>query len=582
MHDLFLDIGVILILTTLLGLFCEAIGQSLVVAYIGAGILMGPSGQKMINAIGEIINVQIPHLGIINNVELVNTLSVFGVILLLFMVGLEMNIKDLRNLKKGILWICLGQILLTTGLGYLLTYYFLKSHAAALLVGTALTFSSTIIGVKVLSDKKDLNSLYGKIMIGVLLAQDLVAILALVLLNSIQAGAGIGMDQITLIAAKFISLFGFTFVWANYILPPLFDRIAKRSELVFLAAIANCFLLAGIAHLLDVSVEIGAFLGGISLASLPLYLQLISKVRPLRDFFLVLFFVSLGLSFNAPSIQENLPLVGILTLFAVLIKPIVVILVVTLTGFKKRTAFMSGIGLGQLSEFSLILLGLALTQGLIDNALMSTVTLAMILSLVISTHLSYRAHKLFLKVGKHLHFLEHQDPASEKMHSFKQKMHNHIILCGYAGMGQNILRSIKKSKHKHIVVDINPEQIQELIRKRTQYIFGDMTDPEVLELMSIPNAKILISTVSSHEDNLFLLDYISKHNKELIVLVEASSVAKALELYERGADYVILTEHIGGDHASLLLEDLYGENNVNFFRHRNHHIEFLKKQYKRV
>lgn len=573
MEDVLFNIGIILIVTSFLGVLCKLTRQSLILAYIGTGILLGPVGHSLINLMGFDFSFFVDA-----DNQILETLSVFGIILLLFLVGIDFNLKSLHGLKSSIFFICFGQIIATFSLAFLGINFFFPNYqlGTVALLSVSLIFSSTIIVVKMLADQKDLGSLYGKISLGMLLSQDLVAIFTLIILSNISLGQEISTTTFSLIILKFFGLILFTYGFSNLVLRKIFHFVAHSQELLFLTAIANCFLFAIIAHYLNISIEIGAFLGGVSIAMLPYRKHIESKIKPLRDFFLILFFVTLGLQFEVNDIGNYLPLILFVTIFTLFVKPTIIFFSVLLTGFKKRTAFLSSMYLSQLSEFSLILLGsvYAIKLDLISPELLSAITLVTIITIIISNYLGNNLHKIYFKIHNHIRVRE-RSQIKDHLHNIEEKPHGHIILCGYEGMGEDILVTIQKTKLPYLIVDINPQVIQDLIKKKVPCIFGDITDPDILETINIAEAKIVISTITLFDDNAFLLKHI-ENKDDVILLVEGEDAQKALKLYELGADYVIITEFLGGSHASLVLDDMYQKNFRNLKRLRKKHLEFLE------
>jgi len=574
LENILFNIGIILILTSLLGILCKFTKQSLILAYIGTGILIGPVGQQTLNLIG----INIPFISNESNQLVLESLSVFGILLLLFLVGLDFNLKSLRGIKGSIFLICFGQIALTFVLAFWGLSLFFNNYLLVAILSISLVFSSTIVAVKMLVDKKDLNSLYGKITIGILLSQDLLALFTLIIISNLTNGNELSATTISFIIFKFFGLLLFTYAFSKYVLRHIFHYVARMQELLFLTAIANCFLFAIIAHSLHISIEIGAFLGGISIAVLPYRKHIEGKIKPLRDFFLILFFVTLGLQFEIGSLFKFLPLALFLIGFTLLIKPLVIFITILLAGFKKRTAFLTSIHLSQLSEFSLILLGTAVTAKLIPKDIFSIITLVTIISIIVSNHLGFYAHRLFFRFHKYLKIKERKN-VKDSLHNIEKKLENHIILCGYEGMGEDIFKSIKKTKKPYLIVDFNPQVIQKLMKKNIPCIFGDITDPDILDTINIKEAYLMVSTITLFDDNAFMLNYLGNKNKNVITIVEGQDADRALELYNLGADYVIITEFLGGNHASLVLEEMHKKDFKELIPFKETHIKFLHKKH---
>lgn len=486
----------------------------------------------------------------------------FGIAFLLFMLGLELRIDQLKSIGKSAFFIGVGQIILTFITGYFLAIFLGFSQAVSFYLGIVLTFSSTIIIVKLLSDKKDLHSLYGKISIGILLVQDVLAILTLIVLSGFSSGfnfEGITVKSFSLLAGilalKMIFIFGLVIYLGRSVFPKFIDRIAKSSELLFLVSIAWVFGMTALVSspLVGFSIEIGGLLAGLALANSLENLQIIARVKALRDFFITLFFVFLGTQMVFVDVGKILLPAILFSAVVIVLKPLLAISVMGALGYRKRTSFLTGVTLGQISEFSLIIIFLGNKLGHVENEVISLVTLIGIITFTISSYAILNAKNLFFIFSPHLNIFQRKVPRKEKIGEDNQ-FKNHIVLIGAHRVGQSILDSIGQEE-KVVVVDFDPDIVKKVKEKNIDSFFGDVTDLEIQDVANIKDAKIVISTVPDIDDNLALLKRLKNKNHSLKVIIVAYDILDAKILYKAGADYVVLPHLAGGRQIAKILKE---------------------------
>ncbi len=537
MEVYFLELGIILIVVSLFGLAFRFIKQPLILAYIITGFVLGPLFFKATLS-----------------KELITTFSTIGITFLLFLVGLELDIRKLKNIGKASLIVALGHFFSSIFLGFLISQAFNFSIISSLYIALALSFSSTVIVIKLLSEKHDLNSLYGKITIGFLVIQDMFAILALVFLDALKKQGAIEFFPFFTIFIKAFALIIAAFLISFYILPQVFRFIAKHQELLFVLSIAWCFLFSIASYYLGLSIEIGAFLAGLSLAYLPYSFEIVSRVRSLRDFFLIMFFVALGTQVSLDFGVSFLPIV-IFSLFVLLIQPLVVMIILGLLGYRKRTSFLAGISTAQISEFSLVILGTGLVLGHISEGVITVVTVVGVLTIIVSTYFITFGEQLYCFFKKSLSILERKD-VSEEFVSTEIKLGKHIVLVGCHVMGSQITETLKSLKKKFLVVDFDPDVICNLSNRKIPCIYGDIDDLDVIEKIELDKASMVISTIPNLRDNLSLIHRAKKLNSKMTVIVATDETKEAFDLYHAGADYVILPYVLGGEHSSLIIRKI--------------------------
>lgn len=526
------ELAVVMGLAATLGIILRIFKQPLILAYVVTGACIGLFGLF-----------QLPDK------ETFQVFSDLGIMFLLFLVGLEMNYASLKVVGRASVLVGLGQIILTgiVALGISLTFQYSLLESAY--ISAALTFSSTIIVVKYLSDKKDVNSLFGKISIGVLLVQDAVAILLLFFLTSFLTESSIQVTQAFSTLGFGVLLFLLILLIGKYLLPPLMRMIGKSQELVFVVSLAWLFIVVGAVHQLGFSLEIGGFLAGVALAQSAEHMQIAHRIGTLRDFFLLIFFVILGSSLVYADFHGLLIPIIVLTLFVLVGKPLAVIAVMGMLGYRKRTSFLTSVTLGQVSEFSLILVALGLQLGHISNEIVSLVTAVAILTILFSTYEMMYADKIANKFSGLLSLIERK--RITEPHWSKEKLKKPIILIGAHRTGQSILANLPVEEA--LVIDFDPELIQHLKHKGYKTLFGDISDPEIFEAARFPQAELVISTSPDIEDNVLLLEKLRKLKRSPLVILRAETEREAEVLYKQGADYVLLPHFTSGYYIGLTL-----------------------------
>ncbi|MBW2980978.1 cation:proton antiporter [Candidatus Woesearchaeota archaeon] len=545
-----------MVVAAVFALLARVIRQPLIPAYIFAGLVIGPV------------------LGLITSTHVITTLSEIGIAFLLFVAGLEIDINRLRNV--GFVSTLGGtiQVLTIFTLAFILALMLGFLSIEAIYVGLIIAFSSTMVVVKLLSDKRELDTLHGRIMLGILLMQDIIAILALSMLTTVNGFSG---TLLGLSLLKGASLFVVAWLTSRYVFPQVFKFAAKSRELLFLLSIAVVFAFAALFNAINFSIAIGAFVAGVTLGNLTYNIEIISIVRSLRDFFATIFFVSLGMELLLDPLRSMIAPLIIFVLIVVLVKPLVTMFVCAFFGYKRRPSFIASTSLAQVSEFSLIIVAQGLTLGHIGRNMLSFAVLLAIITITLTSYLSTYEDFLFKKLSRYLkpfdRFSEEGGEALEYIPKKRRKQH--FILLGHNRIGYSISRTLRKMKKELLIVDYNPEVIKRLIREKIPCIYGDVGDIEILERLNLKYAYMIVSTVPDKADSLLLIKKTRLVNKRAIIIVTASQLEDALKLYDTGADYVIMPHFLGGEHVSVMIEDFTG--NVNkMIETKVKHIEELR------
>lgn len=556
---IFIQLAVILIVAFIIAYIMRMLKQPLLIGYILTGIILGP---YVLNMIGTTYNLQI--------------FAKIGIAFLLFIVGLSLNPHVIREVGKTSLITGLGQILFTSTIVFLICQLLGFSLITAIYIAIALSFSSTIIIMKLLSDKGDLNTLYGKISIGFLIVQDFVAIFALMFISSMSGSTNLGTDIITTLVKGGL-LIGFLIFLGFYFLPKFTKVIAKNQELLLLFSVSWCLLLAALFSYLNLSIEIGALVAGITLSISPYRYEISSKMRPLRDFFIIIFFIALGSQMILETIYGNLGKIIVFSLFILIGNPLIVLTLMGLLGYTRRTGFLCGLTVAQISEFSLILISLGIVVRHINQEVLSIITAVALITMTGSTYLFLYSGKVYDKIKKHLCLFERKCEKREyELNKVKEKDFD-AVLFGYNRIGYSILKSLSDIKKRFLVVDYNPETISHLTKFKIPCFYGDVDDQDLLNDLPLNKIKLAVSTIPDFETNYLLINSIKSVNKKAIIIVRASQLDEALDLYKEGADYVLTPHYLGGEYVS----DMIRQKRVDekgYKDEKNKHIQMLKKR----
>jgi len=550
----FTDIGVIIIMATVAAFFAAKFKQPLIPAYIFAGLLIGPIFELLATSPAFSALLHLPDgFVLISDQSIIRTMSEIGIAFLLFMVGLEIDVKKLKDVERVATFGGFIQVAILFIIGMTVGQLMMFSKIDSIYIGFIVAFSSTMVVIKLLSDRKELDTLHGRIVVGILLVQDMVAIVGLLVLQSM------GDNLLLQLSYSFFggsALILTALVLNKFIFPTLFKYACQSRELFFLVSLSICFIFSLFFQKVGFSIAIGAFIAGVSLGNLPYSYEIIGRIKSLRDFFAILFFVSLGLQLDLSGIGSVILPLFVLILLVLVIKPLAIIAIVGFFGYKKRTSFLSGLSLAQISEFSLILVAHGMVIGHIspDSGLFTATILLAIISIALSTYFLKFEYALYTRLSKDLGIFEKLNTHEQKL-EYLPKEKQEVVLIGYDRTGYSVFHKLIKLKQEFLVVDYNPEIIKSLIRQKIPCIYGDIGNVEILEKLDFSKIKYLISTIPDQGTSMLLVKKAKKANPSVVIFVTTYQVDDALKLYDSGADYVILPHFLGGHHASVLLEE---------------------------
>ncbi|WAJ38728.1 cation:proton antiporter [Pseudomonas sp. GOM7] len=484
----FQEIAALLSLSAVLGMLAVRLRQPLIIAYILVGILAGPA----------VMNLSGDHSSI-------SLLAEIGITVLLFVVGLKLDMQLVRTLGSVALATGLGQLSFTILFGLLLCRLLGLDWMSAGYVAVALTFSSTIIVVKLLSDKGEIDSLHGRIAMGFLIVQDIAVVLAMLVISLYQPANGKpGLSPLTLIGALLASLLLLLLV--RFALPRLLASMARSPELLMLVAVAWGTLLAGGAEALGLSKELGAFIAGFCLASTPLREAIASRLSSLRDFLLLFFFLHLGIQLDFSYLHQQIGSAVLLSLFVLIGNPLIVMAIMGAMGYRKRTGFMAGLTVAQISEFSIIFVAMGISLGHVGGAVLGLTTLVGIITITLSTYLILYSQPLFERLSPWLGIFErrvaHRENAEDNAPSQTQP---EVIVYGLGRYGRQLALRLQEGGLRVLGVDFDPQALASSRQAGLGVCYGDAEDADFIAHLPLQQARALVSTIPQREVNALLL-----------------------------------------------------------------------------
>ncbi len=524
--SIFFNIGIILGVTVAVAFVMRLLRQPLIIAYLVAGIICGP---LLLDVVGS-------------NHEFFETFAHFGVVLLLFAVGLGLNFSYLRKIGKVAMVTGIGQVVFTATVGTLILLALNFQPFSAMYLAIAITFSSTIIIVKLLADKRQLQSIYGRYTIGLMLVQDVIAVLIMVLLPLLGVQEAI-TTAVGILLLKGIVIIAAVMLIARFVLPVLLDRAAQSGEFLFLFTIAWCFIVAGAVHWAGLSLEIGAIIAGISLGSSPYQTEIVSRVKPLRDFFIVLFFILLGSEITVGGIEQALIPGLILAAFVLVGNPIILFVLYRMMRFTRRNSFLAGLTAAQVSEFGFVLLFLGQQMGHVSQDELSVFTVVALVTIFVSSYLITYNTNIYTWLRPLIHRLFGKD----KMLAVKETPEQYDAwVFGYHRIGWKICEGLAENGVPFAVVDYHPAAIRKLQDRGLPAFFGDASDIEFLDELPLNKAKLVISTIPEVDDQLNLIKQVRSVNPKAIIICLLDYKYQMEDLYAAGANYVMLPHLLGG------------------------------------
>jgi Kef-type K+ transport system membrane component KefB len=528
------SLGYILFTAAAAVLLLRVLRVPTIVAYMAAGLLLGPIG------------------GVLTVAESIELISEVGIALLLFLVGLELSLEKIRGVGRVALIGGVIQMATCALAGALLAVAFGLPLGSALVIALAVTFSSTVVVVKMLGEKRELSALYGRIAVGVLLVQDVAVALALTLFAGLQTPES--TSDVPSVLRGVATAFGGMFVLAavaaaaaRWVLPRMFTWIRTSSETVFIWSLAWCFLFILAAEAMHVSVELGAFIAGVGLAQLHFAEELRRRVQPLVNFFLAVFFVSLGLQMQPGSALAHWPLLLALMAIVVIIKPAVLFATITRLGYGGRTSFLSSITLAQMSEFSFILAAVAAATGALPEEMLSVITLAGLITIATSSYLILWSERIYERIGdsRFMAILGRPGPLEPEA---QPGLEGHIVVIGMNTLGVRIVHELAQRGERVLAIDTDAHKLRDLPART---LLGSIDESGVLDEAHFTRARLVISALQIEDSN-NLLAYRCR-TAGVPVSIHAFDPSLIDDLKDLGADHVIVPKHDGTRELALQL-----------------------------
>lgn len=536
MTNAYYEFATLLLVATIVGAIALRLHQPLIVAFIIVGIALGPSGLNWVTAHEE-----------------VNLLAQIGVTVLLFVIGLKLDPRMVKNVGPVALATGIGQLVFTIVIGYAIALALGMPPLTALYVAVALTFSSTIIIVKLLSDKLEVDSLHGRIAVGFLIVQDIAVVVAMLLLGSYQGGGAnlwlLGIEVTFKIGAALTIMA----VLMRYVLPRLLHLLAQSQDLLLIFAVAWGTVLATTADMLSFSKEVGAFLAGFSLASTPYREAIASRLSGLRDFLLLFFFIDMGRHLDLGMLGAQVADAVVLSLFVLIGNPLIVMAIMGYMGYRKRTGFLAGLTVAQISEFSIVFTAMGISLGHIVPPALGLVTLVGLVTITLSTYMILHSQQLYERFAPWLTPFERKQPFREMaMERILQQEAEDadVIIFGGGRFGRRLAERVRTRGFEVLVVDFDPETVLALHQKGVPVRFGDAENMEFAANLPLRTAQWVVSTLPEQDVNLILLRAVREHGFTGKIAVVLRGTENERLLADGGVDHVFRPYDDAADFAA--------------------------------
>ncbi len=538
MESIFNEFALLLLVSTVGGALALGLRQPLLVAYIVVGILAGPAGFDWVSA----------H-------EQIGVLAQIGITMLLFVVGLKLDLRHIRHIGPVALATGLGQLAFTIVIGFLILMGLGRGWMEALYVAVALTFSSTIIIVKLLSDKRELDSLHGRIAVGFLIVQDLAVVIAMTVMSGLGEVGGdkTGLAITTTLLLRLAASAALLWLLMRFVLPPLVKVLARSQELLLIFAIAWGTSLAALGEFAGFSKEAGAFLAGFSLASTTYREAISARLASVRDFLLIFFFLDLGSKLDFSVLGGEVSSALVLSAFVLIGNPLIVMAIMGYMGYRKRTGFLAGLTVAQISEFSIVFIAMGITLGHVQSNTLGLVTLVGLVTIALSSYMIIYSHRLYELVAPFLGVFQRQRPFREldEAGASDTSARPDVIVFGLGRYGARLSQALAKRRMDVLGVDFDPEAVRASHEAGIAARFGDGEAPDFMENLPLAGVPWVVSTLPGYEANRGLLHALELHQyggRVAIVARDQDEVermasfdrVKLIEPFKQAADFAAL------------------------------------------
>jgi len=546
-HSVFGEVAILLALAATVGFIGLILRQPLIVSFIAVGLLAGPSG-----------------FDVVHSDEQIDFLAELGIAVLLFLVGTKLDVKLIRSLGSVAITTGLGQVGFTAFFGFLIGLALGLDPVASIYVAVALTFSSTIIIVKLLSDKREIDSLFGQIALGFLIVQDLVVVLAMIVLSTLgmTAADDAGGGRIAAVLVAAVGMLLLVVLFVRYLGDPLTRRLARAPELLVIFAIALAALFAAVADAAGLGKELGGLMAGVALASTPYRETIASRLAPLRDFLLLFFFIALGSSLELAQLGEHFIAAIVFALFVLIGNPVIVLAIMGAMGYRARTGFLAGLTVAQISEFSLIFVAMGVTLGHVGQDMLGLVTLVGLVTIALSTYMITYSHRLLEWCEPALGIFERRDAPREPAHGSDGREFGkaRVVIFGLGRFGTAVGLRLQRRGVPVLGIDFNPLAVKRWRDLGLPAVHGDAGDAERVCALPIGEAEWIVSTIPAlprdlqqEDPRLSLVQSLGSALPAVRIAATAHSAEETQTLREAGADVVLEPFQDGADRAVEIL-----------------------------
>lgn len=552
MHGPFAEFAILLLICALAGAVFVRLRQPVLIAYIVVGVVVGPA-----------------FLGLVTAHDQIDLLAQVGVAVLLFAVGLKLDLHHIRHIGPVALATGLGQLAFTIVIGFAIILALGRDVMDAIYVAVALTFSSTIIIVKLLSDKRELDSLHGRIAVGFLIVQDLAVVVAMMAMSALRGtgdgGSDTGLLDVALSLGWRLALAAvLMYVLMRWVLPVVVASMARSQELLLVFAVAWGVALAALGEWAGFSKEAGAFMAGFSLASTPYREAMNARLTGIRDFLLLFFFIDLGAKLDFSTLSAEVVPALVLSAFVLVGNPLIVMAIMGFMGYRKRTGFMAGLTVAQISEFSIVFVAMGITLGHIGVQALGLTTLVGLITITLSTYMILYSQPLYERLAPWLGVFERKNPFREIAAEQQPALSNpaDVIVFGLGRYGSRLLVQLRAAGIEAVGVDFDPEAVRELQGRGLPVYFGDGEDADFLESLPLKHARWVITSFPQWESNRALLHALqsARYNGQVAGVVRDAAHGRAMA--EAGIQRIFNPFDDAADHAAeRLAQDI---------RHKEH------------
>lgn len=554
--SLFVELSIILAVAAGISFVMRALRQPLIVGHIITGLVVGSF--------------------IIQSTHTAETFELFGqlgIAFLLFVVGIHLSPDVIKKFGRVAVVTGIGQVAITMLLGWILALMLGFSGIASFYIAGALAFSSTIIILKLITDRGDLDTLYANIAIGFLLVQDVLAIGLLLVIPTLASGDASAITILEMLFTGTALILGIALV-SHYVLPLVDTFIAGSLEMLMIFAVAWGMGVAAIFSVFGFAIESGALIAGIALSRLASRFEISSRLTPLRDFFLVVFFIVLGSHMDMTSIGEVIVPAIILSLLVLIGNPLIVVSILGALGYRKKTSLQTGLTVAQISEFSLILIALGVRVGHVDAQVLNLITLVTLITIFGSSYLMMYPEKIYKALEKYLDVFERA--SAKDTRASRQKYD--VMIFGCNRYGHDVFEYFKHLKKKLLVVDMDPKIVKRMEEHGVSAELGDASNVDFLETLNFQHTDLIVSTIPDDSTNHLLNNMLASQNPKAHIVLVARSIDEAMMHYDHEADYVVLPHVICGEHALKVISTLENKGPEGIKKLRKKHKKVLQKR----